>query len=70
MGRHLLQLHHVHGRLQRRHHHPGPQLPPQTAGHPRDAGMGERYNSCMSKMQPSVCLGPKLTDLQIQLASP
>ena len=26
--RHILQLHHVHGRLQRGHHHHGPQLPP------------------------------------------
>ena len=39
--RDLLQLHHVHGGLQRGHNHPRPQLPPQAAGHSRDAGMGK-----------------------------
>ena len=39
--RHLLQLHHVHGGLQRRHHHHGPQLPPQAGRHAWDAGVGE-----------------------------
>ena len=41
--RHLLQLHHVHGRLQRGHHHPRSQLSSSTASHSRDAGMGNIF---------------------------
>ena len=40
--RHLLQLHHVHGRLQRGHHHHDTQLPPSPSRYPRDAKLGER----------------------------
>ena len=39
--RNILQLHHVHGGQLSGDHHHGPQLPPQTGGHPRDAGLGE-----------------------------
>ena len=45
--RHILQLHHVHGRLQRRHHHHDSQLSPPPGGHSWDAKLGE----IITKMQ-------------------
>ena len=39
--RHLLQRNHVHGGQLCGDHHHGPQLPPQTGGDSRDAGVGE-----------------------------
>ena len=39
--RHILQLHHVHGGLERGHHHHDSQLSPSIGGHPWDAKLGE-----------------------------
>ena len=41
--RHLLQRNHVHGGQLCGDHHHGPQLPPQTGGDSRDAGVGEDH---------------------------
>ena len=50
-ARHLLQLHHVHGRLQRGHHHHDTQLPPSPSRYPRDAKLGERLLLTMVFLQ-------------------
>ena len=39
-ARYLFQLHHVHGGLQRCHHHHDPQLPPSALRHPQNAKLG------------------------------
>ena len=39
--RHILQLHHVHGGLKRRHNHHDSELSPPIGGHSRDAKLGE-----------------------------
>ena len=44
MFRHILQLHHVHGGLERGDHHHDTELPPPLGRHSRDAKLGELTN--------------------------